>query len=392
MDLKVSFDRIAEQAQTAPLVYIAAAAPGGVALIVGTDGGVTRELLPGLTFEALRDQAADYYETYSAWKKEGDRARWNAALDDIGKWLWQHVMGPVLEVLPPVAEIVLIPGGYLALLPLHAAWVEDRTAPTGRRYALDDVRISYSANARALHEARQMSGKVTPDSILIVEQPIPVRACPLNNASMEADAVRCFFAGSQPLREKEPVVHLQHEKATRVAVKAELARYAVLHFCCHGSADPGEPLSGGLFMANDEVLTVRDVMAQRETPARLAVLSACETSMPGAVLPDEVVGLPTGLVEGGVAGVVGSLWSVPDLSTALLMMRFYELWRAEGIEPCEALRQAQRWLRDATNGEIAARFPTRGEVRGGDRAHRLWAAARPYRHANFWAAFTYTGA
>lgn len=68
---------------------------------------------------------------------------------------------------------------------------------------------------------------------------------------------------------------------------------------------------------------------------------------------DEVVSLPSGLVQAGVAGVVASLWAVNDLSTVMLMERFYRLWQQEGLTPAAALRQAQCWLRDTTNREKA---------------------------------------
>ena len=74
--------------------------------------------------------------------------------------------------------------------------------------------------------------------------------------------------------------------------------------------------------------------------ARLAVLSACETATIGEELVDEVVNFPTGMLQAGAAACIGSLWSVSDVSTALLMRRSYELWRA-GIGPSEALRCAQ---------------------------------------------------
>ncbi|MGH8906678.1 MAG: CHAT domain-containing protein, partial [Egibacteraceae bacterium] len=380
----VSFYLIAEQARTAPLVYIAATAPGGLALVVGTDGEVAEVRLPGLTADALLDRTRRYYLANIARLALGREDQWDAVLDGLGAWLWREVMGPVLEAVRPAGEVVLIPAGYLALLPLHAAWTEDPSTAIGRRYALDEVCISYSANARALAAARQMAQETTADSILIVEEPSSVTAGPLDNASVEAVAVKRVFAGSQPLRDAGAIHTLRHGEATRAAVKAVLNKCAVLHLCCHGSANPGEPLSGGLLMANDEMLTVRDVMERRESPARLAVLSACETSVPGPGLPDEVIGLPTGLIEAGVAGVIGSLWSVPDLSTAVLMMRYYELWRTDGLEPREALRQAQRWVRDATSAELRDRYPN-VPWPAGDSEH-------PFARPNAWAAFTYTGA
>jgi CHAT domain-containing protein len=121
-------------------------------------------------------------------------------------------------------------------------------------------------------------------------------------------------------------------------------------------AIPARPLESGLLLAQDDWLTLRDLLAQRIPGSRLAVLSACETGIPGTELPDEVIGLPTGLQQVGVAGVIASLWSVSDISTALLVTRFYHLWRGDGLEPPEALRQAQIWLRDTTNGEKKAYF------------------------------------
>lgn len=395
----LSFDVIAAAAEPAPLVYIAGTAPSGIALIVGTDGDVTCVPLPGLTAQALGDKARGYVKVY--YDRDTDYAAWEATLDDLGQWLWQHVMGAVLDALAGAAEVVLIPAGRLGSLPLHAAWTDDPAAPTGRRYALDQVRISYSANARALTAARRTSEEVALDSLLIVEEPLPLALGldlgPLPHAELEAESVARAFAGWHPPLEEPWITWLRHSEATHEAVKAELARHAVLHLCCHGWFLPLESLglTPGcvLMLADGGILTAGHMAERRETPARLAVLSACETSTSGHDLPDEVMGLPTALVEGGVAGVVGSLWAARELSTAVLMAMFYELWLVDGLAPSEALRQAQRWVRDAANGEIAARFPALvAAPAGGDRARRLWAAARPYRHPTFWAAFTYTGA
>ena len=104
------------------------------------------------------------------------------------------------------------------------------------------------------------------------------------------------------------------------------------------------------------MLTVGDLLDRRLAGARLATLSACETGMIGTELPDEVVALPTALAQAGFAGVAASLWSVADVSTAMLMERFYRLWREEGLAPALALQEAQRWLRDTTNREKAAYF------------------------------------
>ena len=66
------------------------------------------------------------------------------------------------------------------------------------------------------------------------------------------------------------------------------------------------------------------------------------------------MGLPTGLLQAGVAGVVASYWAVWDNAAALLMARFYGRWKAAGDPPGDSLRQTQRWLRNTTNREKLA--------------------------------------
>ena len=99
-------------------------------------------------------------------------------------------------------------------------------------------------------------------------------------------------------------------------------------------------------MANDKVLTIKDLFELNLAGARLATLSACETGVPGTRLPDEVVSLPSAFIRAGFAGAIGSLWTISDKSTAMLMTRFYQLWRAEGMPPVFALAEAQRELRE----------------------------------------------
>lgn len=185
-----------------------------------------------------------------------------------------------------------------------------------------------------------------------------------------------------------------------------LSGHDAFHFSCHGMADFDEPLNSGLLMTNNETLTLRDFLSTEGINARLAVLSACETGIPDLKNTDEVIGLLAGLVQAGVAGVVASLWSVSDLSTMILMVRFYELWRRDDLEPAEALRQAQIWVRDTSNGQKAEYFagflPEFGKTDGqrlpmhpADMLYKEFIAKNPdendFEHPFYWAAFGYTG-
>ena len=73
-------------------------------------------------------------------------------------------------------------------------------------------------------------------------------------------------------------------------------------------------------------MTLRDLLDSDLdlSASRLAVLSACQTGIIDfRRIPDEAIGFPAGLLQAGVPGVVSTLWLVDDISTALLLARFY---------------------------------------------------------------------
>jgi CHAT domain-containing protein len=67
---------------------------------------------------------------------------------------------------------------------------------------------------------------------------------------------------------------------------------------------------------------------------------------------EEVVGLPASLLQAGVAGVVASLWSVPENATAYLMVKFYENFLQDPSNVAVALNKAQLWLRDVSEEDF----------------------------------------
>ena len=132
------------------------------------------------------------------------------------------------------------------------------------------------------------------------------------------------------------------------ALAEKMSGASLLHFACHGSFDPNDPPASGLLLA-DGMLRLRDLLDPDFAGlgrARLAVLFACQTAISDfRTLPDESIWLPAAFLRAGVPGVVGSLWSVADHSTRLLVGRFYHYWLREEQPPAQALAAAQRWLR-----------------------------------------------
>lgn len=341
---QTSFEMMKEVAAKCPLVYLLATDAGGLSLIVEASGKVKAVWLQQLITAELNRRVREYL--YWSMQQRNQSGEWLDNIETLLRWLWVAVMGPVMEALSSEDAAVFIPAGLLGLLPLHAAWIEDAGTQTARRYACDAITFHYAPSARSNYSALKAVSGIVPNAILAVDDPSPVHASPLPNSAFEVQAAVSGFPQSRILA---------HEEATRRAVLDLLADYSVLHFSCHGTSDFTEPLNGGLVMANDQFLTLRDFLDVRMSRTRLVVLSACATAISGLELPDEVLSLPAGLLQAGASGVAGTLWSVSDASTMMLMARFYELWQL-GDAPAKALRQSQLWLRDTTNRQKAEYF------------------------------------
>jgi CHAT domain-containing protein len=87
--------------------------------------------------------------------------------------------------------------------------------------------------------------------------------------------------------------------------------------------------------------------------------------------------------------VIASLWSVRDDSTMILISFFYYLWQHDKLEPAEALRQAQIWLRDGTPQQRIAFFR---ELLPEAAVTKLEAVlSQDFSHPYHWAGFGYVG-
>jgi CHAT domain-containing protein len=351
-----------------PLLLLVAGTSTGVALHISR-GNSRAVRLPGLTREEVVMRVLELFSVQQMRHEAGGALRWHERLEAATAWLYDTIFDPLIaEVGPLGPRLVLGVDGLLGALPFAAAWTPDPDAAGGRRSVIDTTALTVVPSALSLGAAMKASATV-PRKSVVIATPANTSLADLEWATVEAAEVAKILPGC---------VLLEGGDATREKVAAELENADVVHVAAHGQADLLNPLQSGVVLADGKMLTVADLLGQPARTRRLAVLSACETSVAGAVVPTEAVGLPAAFLSLGYAGVLGTLWPVSDAAARLLIPQTMRAWLA-GRPLAEALAESQRWLRHLPADEAEALL------------NRTVASEYPFAAARSWAAFTLTG-
>ncbi len=306
-------------------------------------------------------------------------------LDEIWPIITKHLMVPITQGLQQLGyqQAVLIPSGTLGLLPLHS--MTDQT-----------VVFSVLPSARTLQTALIAAQQRTklPRHLLGIGNP--------SNAEVPLPFTRLAVEEVAPLFLAERRQLFYERKATRAALLDALPGATYLFFSCHGEFDLNNPLASALALARPDTLTLRDLLDGKVnlSTVRLTILSACQTGITDFQnVPDEAIGFPSGFIQAGVPGVISTLWPVADISTALLLMRFYHYHLADNLPPAQALQQAQRWLCALTAQEVAdscqvfydKSHKKHKQIYQAMRHYRAQGEQRVFAHPYFWAGFVFSG-
>jgi CHAT domain-containing protein/tetratricopeptide (TPR) repeat protein len=377
--LESGLDQALKAAKSAPILFLLATSHGGLALIVTSD--VRAVWLPEAELEEIHDRVGSLFAAYAEWRKDPRNRRrmadWKTSLDALSEWMWDKIMGKALSAVVEGPVVVLVPIGTLGYLPLHVSCQRDDGT---RIYALDRVQIRYAPNALSIVQGEAKS-KGSARSFLGVADPIPSEKPTLPQGKLEVEIAARGF---------DSHLLLIGRAAVRSEVLKKLKSYSWVHICCHGVGDPTNPSRAGLFLASDELLTIKDVAPLDLTHLRLAVLSACETAVSGSEIPDEVVGLPTEFLRLGSSGVIATQWIIPDEQSLLLVSYMYDLI-SDGMQPADALHEAQRWLRNADIKQLAHFLEKQPRLSGLKHSLLKRTSSVPFRHPVYWAAFCYFG-
>ncbi|MEU8365107.1 CHAT domain-containing protein [Nonomuraea sp. NPDC048882] len=237
---------------------------------------------------------------------------------------------PVLEWARPGDMVYLVPHDALHTLPLHALTAEG--APLIDR---NPVALIPSASVLRFCQAKRKGRR---ESALVVAD--PEGRYPLVFAREQAAAITHTFARHELL---------SGAGARRATLMDKLADATtspdILHFTAHGTFDGDDPMKSGIELS-DGRLTAQDIMGL-SLHVDLVTLAACETGLSERRPGDELIGLIRALLYAGAPSALVSLWRVDELSTTMLLGRFYAGLDG-GLSKAHALREAQLWLRERT--------------------------------------------
>jgi CHAT domain-containing protein len=192
---------------------------------------------------------------------------------------------------------------------------------------------AYTPTLRALRRARVRYVRAGEDLVIVAVGDAP-GATTLRGTEREASRIAALT----------PATRLAGAQATVDAVRAALASHASAHFACHAASDPDDPSAGHLLL-HDGPLSVLDVSALDLSGVRLAVLSACETSLGTHRIPDESLHLLSAFQLAGYPQVVGTLWQVNDHVARLVAVDLHQ-GIAGGEDVATALHHAVRRCRE----------------------------------------------
>jgi len=364
-------------------------------LLLAVNPGINDVSIEVIHPEIERGQLNEVIKNYIYLVRDNEIEPFKDYLDPLMAFLHTTIAEPLRKI-DWRDDIILIFTDILDLLPLAAVFPsEKRVATSPSLLSFVQVLNSLDPNSLSpgLHPLSPNPYK-HPGNMLAIANSDPVEA-PLEFSLIEVAALNDFFTpGSLTI--------YSNESASRENIFSSIGSTRYLHAACHSYFDWEDPMNSGIRLYGD-TLTLRELMNKEVqlSGVRLVNLSCCESGISEFVeLPDEAISLPAGFMLAGVPGIVSSLWSVSDISTTLLMKKFYELHIIASLDPVSSLRQSQFWLKNATNQQLQlSELSERLYATGKDRVFAqlyLYASANPdatpFSHPYYWAGFYYLGA
>ena len=278
-----------------------------------------------------------------------------------------------------IERLLIIPDGTLNYLPFETLLTKkaDTTKVNYKSlsYLINDYAVSYAYASKLLLQKR----KGTPNEYLAGFA--PVYESFIKNDTLSSTKLAALVRNGETklpgaLKEVESITTTYDGKsfigkeADEANFKRNASKYQILHLSMHALIDEEYPMRSHLVFESkpskqDNMLRLGELY-NMNIPADMVVLSTCNSGFGQIRTGDGVQSLATAFSYAGAKSTVMSLWKVPDLSTAPLMIDFYnELHQKQTKD--EALRQAKlNYMNKIVADELAHPFYWAGFIASGD--------------------------
>ena len=311
-----------------------------LAFIVSSDDNINVWQSTENDLEKLIETVNHYLQLYYS---DNGKQEWIKQLPNLLQSFSETLhLNEIINLIPSTCKrLIIIPHRFLHILPIHAFPIsEDKVLQ-------DKYTVQYTPSCQLLQRI-QKPEQYELTNFLAIQNPTK----DLTFTDLEVNIIATLFTQNQIIAK---------DNATQNTVTTQLKNpnYHCHHFSCHSSFNPNNPLESALILAEKELFTLSEIFELNLKKSRLVVLSACETGMIDLQsLSDEYIGLPSGFLFAGSQNVVSSLWTVSDLSTAFLMIKFYQILldRNQQVSVAVALKTAQNWLQNLTVKEYLSQL------------------------------------
>lgn len=270
-------------------------------------------------------------------------AQLERVLSDVGR----NLLAPLTDFLlaEGIGDITLVPCADLAQVPLQIAPFTLR-GKTGCLVDHFDLRFVPSARYGeiSLRAAEAISDQLAVCTV--------IQSPDMQGAKYESEHLESVWPGGEFRR-------LIGKDIDRDKVKAKLRGASYVVLSSHGFFQYWDQLGSGFKVGQRTILDLHDMLNEQLLDrCRLAVASACQSAFEDSPTTlDECIGLSFGLLCTGAAGVMGTLWNVHDIVSAIVVTRFHQEYftaRAPGqsLKPWAILSGIQRWLKSVSYEEL----------------------------------------
>ena len=254
-------------------------------------------------------------------------------------FLYQKLLYPILSN-DVYTSIVILPDGNLSQLPFEALIKSKYTRSGGYNYAsldylIKSYEINYAYSASLFIEQCKVADISNPSIVAFGE--------PDNPAYQNLPGTRKELDEIGRLRSSK--IFNKSEASEAAFIESSEGNFDILHMALHATSDTLNPMNAGLILSNDTSSLEDGVLHLHELygipiPAKLVVLTACETGLGQWQKGEGILSLSRGFIYNDNPNLIMSLWKLNDQQSAKLVQSFYNSFYS-GTSIGSALRTAK---------------------------------------------------